>query len=48
MKHNNKLDINDATFSINDRSNISRELVIAYKTIYINIYTIIVLDITIE
>lgn len=48
MKLKNKLDIGDATVAINDRGSHSRELVIAYKTIYINTYTIIVLDITTE
>jgi hypothetical protein len=48
MKLKNKLDIGDASVTVNDRSTASRELVIAYKTIYINTYTIIVLDITTE
>lgn len=46
IKHKNKLDIGDAIIAINNRSAMSRELVVAYKTIYINTYTIMVLDIT--
>lgn len=42
----NKLDVGDAKVYINIRSNHSRELVVSYKSIYINTYTIIVLDIT--
>jgi hypothetical protein len=46
IKHANKLDMGDANVAVNYRSDFCRELVISYKTIYINIYTIIVLDIT--
>ena len=48
MKLKNKLDIADASVSFNNVGSASRELVIAYKTIYINIFTIIVLDISTE
>jgi hypothetical protein len=48
MKLKNKLDIGDATVAVNSRSSVSKELVIAYKTIYINTFTIIVLDISHE
>jgi hypothetical protein len=46
IKHKNKLDIEDANVAINIRSPYSRELVVSYKTIYINTFTIIVLDIS--
>ena len=48
IQHKNKLDIGDANVAINHRNKNSRELVVAYKTIFINTYTIIVLDITSE
>ena len=48
IKHKNKLDIEDANIAINIRSPYSRELVVSYKTIFINTFTIIVLDITTE
>lgn len=44
MRESNKLDIGDANIVINNRGD-SRELVLSYKTIYINTFTIMVLDI---
>ena len=44
MRDKNKLDIGDADMFINYRSKDSRELIISYKSIYINTYTISVLD----
>ena len=46
MRYLNKLDINDTNIYINHRSKDSRELVISFKTIFINTFTIFVLDIT--
>ena len=46
MRYLNKLDIGDTNIFINHRSVTSRELVISFKTIYINTYNIYVLDIT--
>jgi hypothetical protein len=48
MQDKNKLDIGDANIFINHRSEESRELVISYKSIYINTYTIAVLDIGVD
>lgn len=48
IKHKNKLDIEDANVSINTRSPYSRELVVSYKSIFINTFTVIVLDISTE
>jgi len=48
MRDKNKLDIGDANIFINYRSEYSRELVISYKSIYINTYTIAVLDIVVD
>ena len=46
MRYLNKLDIGDTNIFINYRSVNSRELVISFKTIYINTYNIYVLDIS--
>jgi hypothetical protein len=47
IKYKNKLDIGDADISVlRDAQNRVKELVISYKTIYINTYNIIVLDIS--
>ena len=46
MRFLNKLDIGDTNIYINHRSKESRELVISFKTIYINTFTLFVLDIT--
>jgi hypothetical protein len=46
MRYLNKLDIDDTNIYINNRSKDSRELVISFKTIFINTFTIFVLDIT--
>lgn len=46
IKFQNKLDIGDVEMFINYRTNNSREMIVGYKTIFINIYTIVVLDIT--
>ena len=48
MRHRNKLDIGVTNIYINIRSDESRELIISFKTIFINTYTIFVLDITTE
>ena len=45
MRDSNKLDIGDANIVINRRNDASNELVLSFKTIYINTYTIMVLDI---
>ena len=42
----NKLDIGDVEMSINYRDDGSREVVIGYKSIYINVYTINILEIS--
>ena len=48
-KYKNKLDIGDATVSVlRDREKGYKELVISYKTIYINTYNVHVMDITQE
>ena len=44
MRDKNKLDIENADMFINYRSKDSRELIISYKSIFINTYTIAVLD----
>jgi hypothetical protein len=46
IKFQNKLDIGDVEMYINYLESGNREMVIGYKSIYINIYTITVLDIT--
>lgn len=48
IKFMNKLDIDDVDLYINYRGENSRELVIGYKSIYINVYHVKVMDITIE
>ena len=48
MRDSNKLDIGDANIVINRRDEDSKELVLSYKTIYINTFTIMVLDIETE
>lgn len=45
MRDSNKLDIGDANIVINRRNDAGSELVLSFKTIYINTYTIMVLDI---
>lgn len=46
-KYKNKLDIGDASVSVlRDRDKGYKELVISYKTIYINTYNVHVMDIT--
>lgn len=46
-KYKNKLDIGDATVSVlRDREKGYKELVLSYKTIYINTYNVHVMDIT--
>lgn len=45
MRDSNKLDIGDANIFINRRAGAGNELVLSFKTIYINIFTIMVLDI---
>lgn len=48
-KYKNKLDIGDASVSVlRDREHGYKELVISYKTIYINTYNVHVMDITLE
>jgi hypothetical protein len=47
IKYRNKLDIGDTDISVlRDAKNRVKELIISYKTIYINTYNIIVLDIS--
>lgn len=47
IKYKNKLDIGDTDISVlRDVKNQVKELIISYKTIYINTYNIIVLDIS--
>ena len=46
IKFQNKLDIGDVEMFINYRTGNSREMIVGYKTIFINIYTIMVMDIT--
>jgi hypothetical protein len=46
IKYTNKLDIGDVEMFLNYRTETSREMIIGYKTIYINLYNIMVLDIT--
>jgi hypothetical protein len=46
IKYTNKLDIGDVEMFLNYRTETSREMIIGYKTIYINLYSIMVLDIT--
>ena len=48
MRYQNKLDIGDTNIFINHRSADSRELIISFKTIFINTFTVYVLDITTE
>jgi hypothetical protein len=45
MRDSNKLDIGDANIVINRRNDAGSELVLSFKTIYINTFTIMVLDI---
>lgn len=45
MRDSNKLDIGDANIVINRRDDAGSELVLSFKTIYINTFTIMVLDI---
>jgi len=48
-KYKNKLDIGDANVSVlRDNKNKYKELVISYKTIYINTYNVHIMDITQE
>lgn len=45
IKYENKLDINDGYFYVlNDKESGVRELVLSYKTIFMNIHTILSLD----
>ena len=46
IKFQNKLDIGDVEMFINYRTKKSREMIVGYKTIFINIYTIVIMDIT--
>jgi hypothetical protein len=47
IKYKNKLDIGNADIAVlRDSKNRVKELIISYKTIYINTYNIIVLDIS--
>jgi len=46
IKFQNKLEIGNVEMFINYRSLDSKEIIIGYKTIYINIYTVVVMDIT--
>ena len=46
INYANKLDMGDATIYVNYRDNGCREMIIGYKSIYINIYTIVVMDLT--
>ena len=49
IKWKNKLDIGDTSMTINrDLHNGIKELVVSFKTIYINTYNVVVMDITIE
>ena len=46
MKYKNKLDIGNADINIiNDRGKKIKELLVSYKTIYMNTYTLQVFDI---
>lgn len=45
MRDSNKLDIGEAHIVINRRNPTSRELILSFKTIYINTFTIMCLDI---
>lgn len=46
IKYNNKLEIGDASISVlRDKQNGFKELVLSYKTIFINTYTVHVMDI---
>ena len=45
MRDSNKLDIGDANIFISRRGDAGSELVLSFKTIYINTFTIMVLDI---
>ena len=44
MRDTNKLDIGDAHIVINRREEGSSELILSFKTIYINTFTIMCLD----
>jgi hypothetical protein len=47
IKYKNKLDIGDTDICVlRDSKNLVKELVISYKTIYINTYNILVMDIS--
>jgi hypothetical protein len=47
IKYKNKLDIGDTNINVlRDPENRVKELVISYKTIYINTYNVIVIDIS--
>ena len=48
VKWGNKLDIGDTSMAINrDKSTGVKELVVSFKTIYINTYNVLVMDITV-
>ena len=47
IKYKNKLDIGDTNINVlRDPANRVKELVISYKTIYINTYNVMVIDIS--
>lgn len=46
MKWKNKLDISDADISLVHQEQEYRELVVSYKTIFMNTYNVLVVDIS--